>query len=69
MVVAWLWLKQGLVAVKKLPAAQGSDRDFYQGKLQACGYFFRWELPRTQVWYGLLNDMDPTCLEMQDAWF
>ena len=68
-VVAWLWLKQGLVAVKKLPAAQGSDRDFYQGKLQACGYFFRWELPRTQVWYGLLNDMDPTCLEMQDAWF
>jgi alkylation response protein AidB-like acyl-CoA dehydrogenase len=68
-VVAWLWLRQALVAVRALPGAMPGDREFYQGKLQACGYFFRWELPRTAHWYALLNDMDPTCLEMQDAWF
>ena len=68
-VVAWLWLRQALVAVSRLPAASGPDREFYQGKLQACAYFFRWELPRTARWHQLLNDMDPTCLEMQDGWF
>jgi alkylation response protein AidB-like acyl-CoA dehydrogenase len=68
-VVAWIWLKQALVAVDRLPAAQGSDREFYQGKLQACAYFFRWELPRTGYQKDLLNNLDRTCYEMQDAWF
>jgi alkylation response protein AidB-like acyl-CoA dehydrogenase len=68
-VVAWLWLKQGRVALQKLPAAAAADRDFYQGKLQACAYFFRWELPRTRHAKDLLNNLDRTCYEMQDAWF
>ncbi len=68
-VVAWLWLKQALVAVQKLPEARPADKDFYQGKLQACQYFFRWELPRTAHWFKLVAEMDPTCLEMQDGWF
>jgi len=45
------------------------DRDFYQGKLQACAYFFRWELPKTKHWFDLLHNLDATTLEMQDAWF
>jgi alkylation response protein AidB-like acyl-CoA dehydrogenase len=68
-VVAWLWLKQALVAVERLPAAADTDRSFYQGKLQACAYFFRWELPRTRHAKDLLNNLDRTCYEMQDAWF
>jgi butyryl-CoA dehydrogenase/acyl-CoA dehydrogenase len=68
-VVAWLWLKQSRVAVEKLPCAPAADRDFYQGKLQACAYFFRWELPRTRHAKDLLNNLDRTCYEMQDAWF
>ncbi len=68
-VVAWLWLKQALVAVQKLPDASAPDREFYQGKLQACQYFFRWELPKTAHWFKLVVEMDPTCLEMQDGWF
>ncbi|MBI1397270.1 MAG: acyl-CoA dehydrogenase [Betaproteobacteria bacterium] len=68
-VVAWLWLKQALIAVGKVADANESDKAFYQGKLQACSYFYRWELPKTGHWYQLLNDMDPTCLEMQDEWF
>jgi hypothetical protein len=69
MVVAWIWLRQGLVALAKLATAEGGDRDFYQGKLQACAYFFRWELPKTRQQNQLLNDMDRTCLEMQEGWF
>jgi hypothetical protein len=68
-VVAWIWLQQALVAVRRLKDASDGDRDFYQGKLQAASYFFRWELPKTAHWYQLMNDMDNTCLEMQDAWF
>jgi acyl-CoA dehydrogenase len=68
-VVAWIWLRQALVAVERLPDAQGSDRDFYQGKLQACAYFFRWELPKTGFQKELLNNLDRTCYEMQDGWY
>jgi alkylation response protein AidB-like acyl-CoA dehydrogenase len=69
MVIAWIWLRQALVAVDKLPCAAEADRAFYQGKLQACGYFFRWELPKIEHQNQLLNDMDRTCLEMQDDWY
>jgi len=68
-VVGWLWLRQALVAVTGLPQVQGDDADFYQGKLQACAYFFRWELPKTRHQNELLNQMDRTCYEMQLAWF
>lgn len=68
-IVAWMWLRQALVAAKKLPGADGAERDFYRGKLQACAYFFRWELPKTEHWHGLLRDAERTCLDMQDAWF
>jgi alkylation response protein AidB-like acyl-CoA dehydrogenase len=69
MVVAWIWLRQALVAVAKLPGALGPERDFCQGKLAACAYFYRWELPRTRHQNELLNNLDRTCFEMQDAWF
>jgi len=68
-VIGWIWLRQGLVALKKLETAHGADRDFYQGKLQACAFFFRWELPKTAQWSDLLENLDPTCLDMQDEWF
>ncbi|WP_372749184.1 acyl-CoA dehydrogenase [Litorivivens sp.] len=64
-VIAWLWLKQGLIAQQKL----GSDPGFYQGKLQAMRYFFRYELPLIEVWSKVLRDLDSTCLDMQDEWF
>jgi len=69
MVVAWIWLRQGLTALAKLATTEVADRDFYQGKLQACAYFFRWELPKTRQQNQLLNDMDRTCFEMQEGWF
>jgi alkylation response protein AidB-like acyl-CoA dehydrogenase len=69
LVIAWIWLRQGVIAQRALGAAQGEDADFYRGKLQACRYFFRYELPRTAEQNELLRSLDPTCLEMRDAWF
>jgi len=68
-ILSWIWLRQGLVAVKKTGTAAGDEKDFYQGKLQACAWFFRWELPKTKQWHELLASLDRTTLEMQDSWF
>jgi hypothetical protein len=68
-VIAWIWLRQAVLAQRSLATAQGDDKAFYQGKLQACQYFFRYELPKTAVQNELLRRLDPTCLEMRDEWF
>ncbi|WP_019141031.1 acyl-CoA dehydrogenase [Noviherbaspirillum massiliense] len=64
-VVAWIWLEQALRAVGKA----GHDADFYKGKLQACAFFFKWELPKVHTQLDLLESIDTTALDMQDAWF
>ena len=68
-IVAWLWLEQAHVAANKLANASDDDRNFYLGKLQACRYFFQWELPKVQPQLALLASIDTTTLDMQDAWF
>ena len=68
-IVAWLWLEQALVASRGLPNSSDDDRDFYLGKLQACRYFFHWELPKVAPQLELLATIDTTTLDMQDAWF
>lgn len=65
-VVAWTWLEQALVAARRLDDA---DEDFYRGKLQACRYFFNWELSRVDAQLDLLASIDTTTLDMRDAWF
>ncbi len=69
LVIAWTWLRQAVLAGRALAGAHGDDKAFYQGKLQACQYFFRYELPRTAAQNELLRRLDPTCLEMHDEWF
>jgi butyryl-CoA dehydrogenase len=68
-VVAWRWLEQALAAEAALPAAGGSDRDFLAGKLAACRFFFRHELPRTGPAFSLLRTLDDTALSIPDAAF
>ncbi|WP_342116895.1 acyl-CoA dehydrogenase [Pseudoduganella sp. OTU4001] len=64
-VVAWIWLQQALAAVASMP----EDDSFRRGKLQACRYFYKWELPKVQPQLDLLAALDTTTLDMQDAWF
>jgi butyryl-CoA dehydrogenase len=59
--VAWLWLDQARVAVRQLDSADSADAVFYEGKLRACRYFFRWELPRTEAQHVLLRSLDDSC--------
>jgi len=69
-VVAWLWLKQALAASDALAAGPPPyDLDFYRGKLSACGYFFRYELPRSILSLGLVASLDDTCLRITDTEF
>jgi hypothetical protein len=58
-----------LVAEQRLPAARGEDVNFYHGKLQACRFFFRWELPKVEQQLALLASIDTTTLDMQPDWF
>ena len=69
-VLAWIWLRQAVVAARALPAATAPDEvDFYRGKLQACRWFFHCELPRTGPQHVLLRSLDDSALAMQEGWF
>jgi alkylation response protein AidB-like acyl-CoA dehydrogenase len=64
-VVAWLWLEQALIATMNMT----SESDFYQGKLQACRYFFAWELPKIDAMLSVLSPVETSCLDMRENWF
>jgi len=69
-VLAWTWLRQALVAHAALPKANdAADQDFYRGKLHACRWFFRWELPRVTAMLAPLRDLDDTTFSMSPRWF
>jgi butyryl-CoA dehydrogenase len=66
--IAWMWLRQATVAVRKLRSNEG-DADFLKGKLVACRYFLSYELPKTRVQRALLDGLDDTTLTMRPEWF
>jgi len=69
-IIAWLWLKQGIVASNALGEQPHKDDEyFYQGKLQALQYFYRIELPQVAVWQKVLASTDSTSFDMQAEWF
>ena len=68
-VIAWIWLKQAIAAQAGIPAAHAADKQFYIGKMQACRYYFRWELPKIEAQAKLLSGLDTTCLDMPEEAF
>lgn len=68
-VIAWMWLRQAVIATNKMETASETDKDFYKGKIQACTYFFRHELPKIQYQSQILMDADNSFFEMKDEWF
>lgn len=66
-VLAWIWLEQALVAARQMDSAK--DPDFYHGKLQACRYFYGWELPKIDAQLTILERLDTTTLDMRAEWF
>jgi butyryl-CoA dehydrogenase len=67
-VVACLWLEQALVATRGAEA-NPADRAFYEGKLAACRYFFRYELPKALAQFALVRALDETCLDLEPEHF
>jgi butyryl-CoA dehydrogenase len=67
--IAWIWLRQGLLAQRAMATTNPADQDFYCGKLAACRYFFRYELPAVEHLAELLQSLDATTLEMRPNWF
>lgn len=65
MVMAWIWREQAIAAVEK----SRTGEFFYLGKLQACQYFYRCELPRVYPQLALLDGLDTSSLDMKDEWF
>jgi alkylation response protein AidB-like acyl-CoA dehydrogenase len=68
-VVAWRWLEQALAALAASGATGKAGREFYVGKLAACRYFFRYELPRIAPALALLRALDDTALAIPDGGF
>ncbi|HEX5515903.1 MAG TPA: acyl-CoA dehydrogenase [Gammaproteobacteria bacterium] len=66
-VVAWLWLKQALLAQRASDAGRGDD--FYRGKTLTCRYFFLYELPKVERQAALLRRLDDTLLQAREEYF
>ncbi|WP_203143232.1 acyl-CoA dehydrogenase [Marinobacter mangrovi] len=68
-VVGWLWLRQAQAALTGIENAGPQPEAFYRGKLRACDYFARYELPRVGSLAGLLAEVDTTALDMTESEF
>ncbi len=68
LVIAWMWLRQAIVAAGMLRRGEG-DAAFLKGKLQACRYFYAHELPHAEARRAILDRVDDTTVNMQADWF
>ncbi|WP_180683244.1 acyl-CoA dehydrogenase [Tepidicella baoligensis] len=62
-VLAWIWLDVALVATRAAAAPA------QQGRLAACRYFFRYELPKIGAWLQVVSNRDMTCTELAEDAF
>lgn len=63
-VVAGLWLWQAVRARRGLESGVPADRDFYEGKIAACRYMFRYMLPDALARFSVVRSLDDTCLNL-----
>jgi hypothetical protein len=54
-VVAWQWLDQAVVAGSLAATDDPEEAAFRAGKLAACRFFFETEVPRVDVWLGIVG--------------
>ncbi|MCV0394587.1 MAG: acyl-CoA dehydrogenase [Rhizobiaceae bacterium] len=67
-VIAWMWLRQARATLVMKAEGRGGE-GFSDGKLAACRYFFRYELPKTGPQRDLLDALDDTTLAIRPDWF
>jgi len=64
LVIAWMWLKQAVAAVEGKHKGNSGDNAFYDGKIAAMQFFFRYELPKIRPNLSLVADLDSTCYDL-----
>ena len=64
-IISWALAPDAQVAVTVLVAGSLVPR---QGKLAACRWFFRWELPKIAHWADRVEAMDPTVRAVEPDW-
>ena len=68
-VVGWIWLRQAQTALRGLEQGGPRTPAFYEGKLRACEYFLRYELPKPLALAKVLGEADRTTLDMPEGCF
>ena len=68
-VIAWLWLRQALIAQKALQSDARADADFYKGKIAACHFFYRYHLPQASEKFRHVATLDRSVLDTDASWF
>ena len=68
-VVAWMWLKQGIVADKALQDGVdvADEKLFLESKLATMRFFFEYELPKTQALRTQLLNFDKLTVSLESA--
>jgi butyryl-CoA dehydrogenase len=65
-VLAWIWLDVALASGRADPDTR---QPATRGRLSACDYFFRYELPKVEAWLAVVESRDQTCAEMPEEAF
>ncbi len=68
-VIAWMWLQQAIAATKGKAHDNAADADFYNGKLSAAQFFFRYELPKIKADLDVVANLDSTCFDLSAEQF
>jgi len=63
LVIGWIWLKQATTVVEASEKCTAKDETYYSGKMRACDYFFRYEMPKIEERCRLLYEVDKICHE------
>ena len=69
LVVAWLLLRQAVVALQALPTASSRDRAFYDGKVAAARWFAANVLPELSARLAVTQATDLSLMELDEAAF
>jgi len=67
--IAWLWLRQAVIAREALQNGAQADADFYEGKVAACQFFYRYHLPQAAEKLRYVASQDRSVLDTQASWF
>ncbi len=68
-VIAWIWLDVALCAQAALGQGGSTQDAALRGKLAACRFFYRHDLPKVAAWLQVVAARDDTCRTMDEAWF